>query len=190
MSVSNSVESGRRAAGEGSVIGWGIFGWLLAILAVPIVYLRSPQVPPELLSKQDDDTDISAFELAYVNHLKSRQVKAVWVGVLCAIGTVFLISLSGPDSELSNVSSSGVGSVVKKVVDSQRVVTAEEFARIKDGMSYKEVVSIIGAPGEEMSRVTISDVTTVMYSWTNSDFSNMNAMFQNDKLVSKAQFGL
>ena len=57
-------------------------------------------------------------------------------------------------------------------------------------MSYKEVVSIIGAPGEEMSRVTISDVTTVMYSWTNSDFSNMNAMFQNDKLVSKAQFGL
>ena len=29
-----------------------------------------------------------------------------------------------------------------------------------------------------------------MYMWQNSDGSNMNAMFQNDKLVNKAQFGL
>jgi hypothetical protein len=29
-----------------------------------------------------------------------------------------------------------------------------------------------------------------MYAWQNADGSNMNAMFQNDRLISKAQFGL
>ncbi len=33
-------------------------------------------------------------------------------------------------------------------------------------------------------------IKTVMHQWMNSDGSNMNAMFQNDKLVQKAQFGL
>jgi hypothetical protein len=31
---------------------------------------------------------------------------------------------------------------------------------------------------------------SVMYIWKNSDGSNMNALFQNGKLLNKAQFGL
>ena len=70
------------------------------------------------------------------------------------------------------------------------VVTMAEYSRIQDGMSYEQARGIIGATGEEQSRSEIAGFTTVMYSWMNSNGSNMNAMFQNDALVQKAQFGL
>ena len=80
---------------------------------------------------------------------------------------------------------------------SRIVVTKSEFLRIKDGMSYQQVKDIIGQSGEEMSRNVIDGVPgvlerteTVMYMWTNPDGSNMNAMFQNDSLMQKSQFGL
>ena len=79
----------------------------------------------------------------------------------------------------------------------KQIVTFDEYQRIENGMSYKQVVGIIGAEGEEMSRNKIDGVPgvmesieTVMYQWVNSNGSNMNAIFQNDKLKQKAQFGL
>jgi hypothetical protein len=79
----------------------------------------------------------------------------------------------------------------------KQIVTFDEYQRIQNGMSYRQVVNIIGADGEEMSRNNIDGVPgviesidTVMYQWVNSNGSNMNAMFQNDKLNQKAQFGL
>jgi hypothetical protein len=64
-------------------------------------------------------------------------------------------------------------------------------------MSYSQVVFIIGEGGTESSSSTMEGVpgvmpsiTTKLYMWQNSDGSNMNAIFQNDKLTTKAQFGL
>lgn len=88
------------------------------------------------------------------------------------------------DTTLENLSGSSPGSI------SGDIVTMSKYNSIHDGMSYSEVTGIIEKSGEELSRSNIGDITTVMYSWANSDGSNMNAMFQNDKLVSKAQFGL
>lgn len=77
------------------------------------------------------------------------------------------------------------------------VVSKSQFDQISDGMSYSQVTSIIGNGGTESSSGTMQGVpgvmpsiTTKLYSWQNSDGSNMNAMFQNDKLINKAQFGL
>jgi len=77
------------------------------------------------------------------------------------------------------------------------VVTFAKFNQIANGMTYQQVVDIIGAQGEELSRNKINgvpgvmpDVETVMYQWMNSNGSNMNAMFQNNALMQKAQFGL
>lgn len=69
-------------------------------------------------------------------------------------------------------------------------MTRLAFERISTGMSYPAVTTLIGSPGEEASRVELGDIETVMYMWKNRDGSNMNAMFQNGKLVSKAQAGL
>ena len=79
----------------------------------------------------------------------------------------------------------------------KQVVSFDKYKQIQNGMSYRKVVSIIGSEGEESSRNKIdgvpgvmSSVETVMYQWVNGNGSNMNAMFQNDKLIQKAQFGL
>ncbi len=73
-----------------------------------------------------------------------------------------------------------------------RTVTAAEYARLTTGMTYRQAVEIIGFEGEELSRSEIAGITTVMYQWTNRGFSgaNMNAMFQDGRLIQKAQFGL
>ena len=76
------------------------------------------------------------------------------------------------------------------VLDSPPVVTLSEYSQITEGMSYEQVRQIIGAPGEENVRSDMVGISTVMYSWMNSNGSNMNAMFQNGRLVTKAQFGL
>ena len=72
--------------------------------------------------------------------------------------------------------------------DNQRDLSIAD--QMSDGMSYGEVVNVLGAPGKELSRSSLMGTTTVMYSWEAPGFANMNAMFQNDRMISKAQFGL
>jgi hypothetical protein len=69
-------------------------------------------------------------------------------------------------------------------------VTKAEFMQIENDMTYEQVVAIIGAKGEVQSESNIAGYHTVMYSWMNPGGPNMNAMFQNGKLINKAQFGL
>lgn len=200
MSTQKSIMAGKTAADKQPVIGWAIFGILLAIVAIPFAYLMKPRLDPRTLAEQDDDVDPSVFEMAYVDQMKSRQTKSAWLGLLIAVGLVFVLMNMGSgsddsyttDTSLQKEQGSTLKSERKKVSKPDRTVSLAEFNRIKNGMSYKEVVAIIGFEGEVMSESTIMDIKTVMYSWENGgfSFSNMNAMFQNDKLISKAQFGL
>ncbi|MBS0476496.1 MAG: DUF4124 domain-containing protein [Proteobacteria bacterium] len=70
------------------------------------------------------------------------------------------------------------------------VITMTAYSRIETYMTYEEAVAVLGQRGVEMSRSYIAGYDTVMYQWVNRDGSNMNAMFQNDRLIQKAQFGL
>ena len=74
-------------------------------------------------------------------------------------------------------------------------ITADEFAKIKNGMTLAEVEKIIGGKGEMNSETGAEgdDLYTVMYTWKgNSLGGNANFMFQGNPAVvqSKAQFGL
>lgn len=69
-------------------------------------------------------------------------------------------------------------------------VTLETYTQIKPGMSYEEVKEIIG-DGIELQRSGIGEYEIVLYQWKGKGFmTSMNAMFQNDSLISKAQLGL
>nr|WP_263324259.1 DUF3862 domain-containing protein [Neobacillus sp. Marseille-Q6967] len=73
------------------------------------------------------------------------------------------------------------------------VLTEEKFAQIKDGMTYEEVVAIIGSEGKVISESGErgTEYHTVMYEFeTEGAMSNANMMFQGNKLMNKAQFGL
>lgn len=84
----------------------------------------------------------------------------------------------------------GCGGASKKI-------TMEKFNKIQDGMSYSQVSSIMGDPGELGASTTMPGIPGIIekleskiYMWKNSDGTNMNVQFQNDKVMTKAQFGL
>lgn len=77
-------------------------------------------------------------------------------------------------------------------------VTMQEFMDIKSGMTYSEVVNIIGFEGELTSQVDLGeieildeklDTNTEIYIWKNV-MSNATVVFQGGKVTSKSQIGL
>ncbi|OYD07593.1 DUF3862 domain-containing protein [Paludifilum halophilum] len=71
-------------------------------------------------------------------------------------------------------------------------VTLDNFQKIENGMTYDEVVEILGKEGELISEAGEGQYKTEMYQWEgDSGFgANMNVTFQNDEVQSKAQAGL
>src|SRR5215218_2026542 len=51
------------------------------------------------------------------------------------------------------------------------VVTRAGYDSLREGMSYSDAVSIIGASGDELSRSDLVGISTVMYSWVNASGS-------------------
>jgi len=74
--------------------------------------------------------------------------------------------------------------------DAGPALTMDGYNRVKNGMTFDQVVAIVGKPSQELSRNEMAGTETVMYQWDGSIGANMNAMFQNGKPVQKAQFGL
>lgn len=72
----------------------------------------------------------------------------------------------------------------------QQVVSLQEYKKMKTGMSYSDVYDILDGPGQERSSSNIGGIVTISYQWSNEDGSNVLAIFQNDRLVQKAQAGL
>lgn len=74
-------------------------------------------------------------------------------------------------------------------------ISLSEFNKISAGMTYEDVVEIIGSKGNLLSEVDLdigSQYKTSVYMWDGEGIlgANANIMFQNGKVVTKAQSGL
>ena len=70
-------------------------------------------------------------------------------------------------------------------------ITLSEFDQIETGMSYEDVVAIIGSEGELLSTATAGEITTSIFVWYGKDgISNANVTFSNNAVMAKAQIGL
>lgn len=74
-------------------------------------------------------------------------------------------------------------------------ITYENFTRISNGMTYEQVVYILGEPGKEQGRNSLGQgtqfaVETVMYYWNGGGMKGITCMFQNGSLMQKNQLGL
>jgi hypothetical protein len=115
---------------------------------------------------------------------KGLAIVLALLGVIVSIEVVFNTKPQLPVAQTS-------ASVPRRTPPRTDGVTMANYLRLEDGMSYADAVRIMGRSGEEISRSDVAGYTTVMYSWkAEKGVGNMNAMFQNDKLVTKAQFGL
>ena len=69
-------------------------------------------------------------------------------------------------------------------------VSKDKFENIKIGMSYAEIVKIIGSEGIESSSTTIGNTEIKSYKWAGEKFSAIYGTFRNGELSSKRQTGL
>ena len=71
------------------------------------------------------------------------------------------------------------------------VLTLEEFNQIQNGMSYSDVVAIIGGEGVLTSESSVGGTTMELFSWEGTSLgANGNVTFMNGKVTAKAQLGL
>ena len=93
MTKTEAIHAAAAAAEKTSVIGWGVCGFLLAIVTIPVAHFRWPRVPPLALAEHNDDATLRYFEAQYIETLKERQVKAAWIGgILGVVAGVLMLS--------------------------------------------------------------------------------------------------
>ena len=86
----------------------------------------------------------------------------------------------------------GIQKSVSGVSSDSEYITLEEYNKIENGMSYEEVVEIIGSNGVESATSSVEGYTTSIYTWYGNGTagSNANVTFTNGKVFGKAQVGL
>ena len=69
-------------------------------------------------------------------------------------------------------------------------INADKFNAIKQGMSYEEVVGIIGSEGELNSSSSVAGIDTESYTWKSDGWGIATIMFQDGVVVNKTQVGV
>lgn len=109
-------------------------------------------------------------------------------GVLLAFFIIIIVGIIVNPSD-NNTTQTGTD-----IVQNQEKITLEKFNKIETGMTYQEVVDIVGEEGTVISETDIMQdekYKTIMYCWYASNgIANANVTFQGGKVVSKAQLGL
>lgn len=121
------------------------------------------------------------------SHKKLIIIVIVIIVLVALIGSC--ASGAGNKSDNSNSSSSSASQGAQQDKDSTKI-DADKFAKIENGMTYDEVVSIIGSEGSEQSTNEIGDVKTTMYEWESDGWGVATITFQNGKVTNKTQFGV
>ncbi len=108
--------------------------------------------------------------------------------ILAVLGAI--AGASGSRNKSNSTVSSTTSSTTTE--QNQDKLNLEKFNKIETGMSYQEVVNIIGEEGTVLSESEIGNIKSTIYSWygEGSIGANANVTFQNGKVVSKAQVGL
>lgn len=69
-------------------------------------------------------------------------------------------------------------------------LTMENYENIKNGMTYEEVVKLLGSNGEETRSSTIGKIELKSYKWEGDDYKRIYVNFRDNKVNSKTQSGL
>jgi hypothetical protein len=114
----------------------------------------------------------------------------ITVLVLVAKGVPFSNSTSLP-------AESGAPPTLSRIAEADRQIALENFDQLRTGISYHDACKVIGSEGQELARChfegkagVIEPLEIIIYAWINADGSNVNATFQNGRLLSTSQSGL
>ena len=115
--------------------------------------------------------------------MKNRNLVAVVLVVACALGAY--ISRHDIARAFAGGSYDRSEGAARERRLNQLSFTAFEGAEL--GMSYPDVVELVGVGGTEVTRDVIGDSVTVTYRWERADGTAMTTTFRDDRLISKSQ---
>jgi hypothetical protein len=124
--------------------------------------------------------------------MKKRFYKKWWFWGIIGILLISIISNSNNTSSTENETETiPIETPIVEKKNSPKISKAE-FEQIKPGMTYEEIVLIVGGEGELSSEVSLGGIETKLYVWKGEGplGANANMTFQNNSLVSKAQLNL
>jgi outer membrane protein assembly factor BamE (lipoprotein component of BamABCDE complex) len=99
---------------------------------------------------------------------------------------------SGAASAQAATSAAGSSSSTAAATDDKKSpATLAKFKKIKKGMSYEQVVAILGVPHVTIGKKTSGDITVALYGWYGTDqFATLVVSLTNGKVGSMSQSGL
>ena len=89
----NVLELVDQLVAKETAIGWAVFGFLLAIVALPAVYLHKVTPPGRVMLTLPEDIDPHIFALIYAEELKAKRVTRTWGGAV--FGIIFSLAIVG-----------------------------------------------------------------------------------------------
>lgn len=109
----------------------------------------------------------------------------IFIGIIFIfIGLSLIFKSNKGVNNIFNTANTEIQSVSTKV-------NLEKFNKIEIGMSYSEVVEIIGEDGTLMNETTSNQYTSKTYYWyAKNNISNAIVVFENGKVSAKNQIGL
>ena len=161
-------------------------GYMLAVLGgtlgAPLGWIASPVVLLILnnVMKEKDGKHPNRF-LAWA-----------LIGIVGAPLSLAPIMIGAGSNKTGSIEQQNSSPQASAPVASTSGVNMENYLKLQNGMTYEQVVEMLGEQGEELSSNQIGGTKTVMYMWKAKGFggANMNAMFQDNSLMQKSQFGL
>lgn len=122
--------------------------------------------------------------------INSRKKKVFSVLLILVLSLSFTACDEDVD-ELIEASDMLSTAIDEEVNNQPEKITIEEFNKIQNGMTYQEVVNIIGGEGTLTSEYSVQWSTYQSFSWNgNHTGSSASLTFCNGILDSKMQFGL
>lgn len=97
-----------------------------------------------------------------------------------------IVGATGENNNNNNTTQTGT-----TVTQEQEKMTLEKFNKIETGMTYQQVVDIIGEEGTLSTESSYGSQSMKVYYWYSSNgISNATISFMNDTVTAKSQIGL
>ena len=137
---------------------------------------------------------LSIIALTNKNKKKGMAIAGIILNIIgITIAMVVLISsvINNQTATPSSASSEASTSEESTFDITEGCATMDKFNQIEIGMTYDEVVDIVGSEGTLMSEAGSDEYKVSIYYWYSvTHIANMNVSFENGVVTGKAQVGL
>ena len=158
----------------------------------PIAYQKNVDNTDQYEPSEHIQTNVNNYQIDNKGSAAGKSFFIFLIIILCGILFSIIYVNFSSDNKKTFKSEFTTPSTSMESDDDLEYITLAEYNSIKNGMTYDEVVKLIGSEGTSISESSVGNVSITIISWYGNGFngSNANVTFTNNKVTGKAQIGL